>query len=137
MIDNNLLIEFVDKTLEKRELKRKERKIEQRLRELTEEIIEQFEEEEIIESIRVKGYNVRPQRQLWAGCIDGDFERACNALVQSGHGDYVNRRFDGRSVSALIREYDERGDIPDELKNNLSITEKYVLSLTKGPAKKG
>lgn len=130
-IDKILLAEFVELTLEKRAIARRERELNGLIRELQETILQQFEEEEIVESVRVKGYNIKPRRELWAGTIDGDYTRACNALIESGHGEYVNRRFDSRSVSALIREYDAEGEIPSELQDNLSISEVFKLSITK------
>lgn len=134
-IDKHAVAEFIELTLEKREMAREKTRIEKRLKELTEIIIDQFTDAETIESIRVKGYNVKPVRELWAGARDGDFAFSCNALVASGHAEYVNTRFDSRKVSALIREYDREGGIPDELQNGLSIVEKFKLSMTKGGKK--
>jgi hypothetical protein len=134
-IDKHLIAEFVELTLKKREMAREKTKMETRLKELTEIIVDQFVETETVESLRVMGYNVKPKRELWAGAKDGDFERSCNVLVDSGHGEYVNRRFDSRSVSALIREYDREGEIPEELQEGLEITEKWKLSMTKGGKK--
>ena len=134
-IDKHAVAEFVELTLKKREMAREVSTIEKRLKELTEIIIDQFTEAETIESIRVKGYNVKPKRELWAGAKDGDFALSCAALVASGHSEYVNERFDSRKVSALIREYDREGGIPEELQDGLSIVEKFKLSMTKGGEK--
>ena len=135
MLDKLLVAHFVELTLEKRALARKEKALNKEIADAQETILEQFEEDEIVESIRVSGYNVKPVRELWAAALEGDHERSCNALVSSGHSEYVNRRFDSRSVSALIREYEREGGIPDELTDNLSITEKFKLSITKGAIK--
>lgn len=134
-IDKHMVAEFVELTLQKRQMAREEKKINARIKELTEAIVEQFVDAETIESIRIKGYNVKPVRELWVGAKDGDFDLSCNALIESGHPEYVNRRFDSRSVSALIREYDREGGIPDELQAGLSIVEKFKLSMTKGGTK--
>jgi len=134
-IDKHLVLEFVELTLQKREMAREKGKIEKRLTELTEIIVDQFVEAETIESIRVKGYHVKPKRELWAGAKDGDFALSCEALIASGHSEFVDRRFDSRKVSALIREYDREGGIPEELQNGLSIVEKFKLSMTKGGKK--
>ena len=132
-IDKFLLSQFVDLTLEKRAVKKRERELNASLTSLQEEILQQFEEEEILESVRVKGYNIKPKRTLWAAPIGGDYERACKALEESGHGEYVNTRFDSRSVSALVREYDGQEEgIPGDLAENLKISEVFTLSVTKG-----
>lgn len=135
-IDKHKIAEFVEKTLERRKLSAEDKILRDRLKELTEIILQQFEDAEMVESIRVKGYNVKPARELWAAAKDGDFESACDGLIASGHSEYVGRRFDSRKVSALIREYDAEGEIPSDLEECLSITEKFKLSMTKGPAPK-
>lgn len=135
-IDKHMVAEFIELTLEKREYAHLTSQINKKLEVLTEAIVEQFVAAETIESIRVKGYNVKPKRELWAGAKDGNFGLSCDVLIASGHSEYVNRRFDVRKVSALIREYDREGGIPDELQDGLSITEKFKLSMTKGTTKK-
>jgi hypothetical protein len=133
-IDSDLLSEFVDITLEKRAIEKRKRELNQRQRELQESILQQFEENEQLDAVQIKGYKVSPRRELWASAIDGDFERACDALRDSGHPEYIQTRFDSRSVSALIREYDAEGEIPQELLDNLKISETFKLSVTKGAA---
>ena len=134
-IDKHLVLEFVELTLQKREMARDKSRIDKRITELTEIIIDQFVEAETIESIRVKGYHVKPKRELWAGAKDGNFALSCDALIASGHSEFVDTRFDSRKVSALIREYDREGGIPTELQEGLSIVEKFKLSMTKGGKK--
>ena len=135
-IDKHKIAEFIEKTLERRRIARDDKLLKDRLKELTEIILQQFEDAEMVESIRVKGYNVKPARELWAAAKDGDFEGSCDVLIASGHSEYVGRRFDSRRVSALVREYDAGDGIPEELQNGLSITEKFKLSMTKAPLPK-
>lgn len=135
-VNQNLVGEYIELMLERRRLAREDKKIKDKQKELQEQIITEFEEYEILDAVTVMGYNVKPVRELWAAAIDGDFERACEALVKTGHGEFVHKRFDGRKVSALIREYDADDAIPPELQDNLKISEVFKLSVTKASAKK-
>lgn len=85
-------------------------------------LIEQFADDGI-RHINLNGHTVYVQAQLWASPVDGDYERACDALEQSGLSEFVGRRFNSQTLSAWVREHvrDERGDYPEQIDEHLPI----------------
>lgn len=75
------------------------------------------------------------RRQLWTNARDGDYQSACDALVEAGLGDFVGPRFNTNTLSAWVREQGEAGESPEEiaarlpgnLAQALSITESFKL----------
>ena len=130
-----MMAEYVNLTLEKRKANREARLRDARLKELTEEMLQEFEDSGMVDGIIIHGYNLKPSSVLWASAKDGDYRISCQALIESGHGEYVEPRFDSRKVSKLIREYAAEGEIPEELENGLNIVEKFSISMTKARTK--
>ena len=82
-----------------------------------------------VTSVKAAGATVYLHRQLWANArqYDGgvrDYATACGALVECGHPEMVETKFNVMRVSSLVRELDEKDDIPIELYEALDITEK-------------
>jgi hypothetical protein len=77
---------------------------------------------------KVDGVTVYFDRKLWAGAADGDYDRACDALVAAGMSDYVQRRFNVNSMSAYVREMDKTEQpLPPEFAETITVVEKVKL----------
>ena len=85
-------------------------------------LIEQFADDGI-RNVNLNGHTVYVQAQLWASPVEGDYERACDALVEAGLAEFVGRRFNSNTLSAWVREHvrDERGDYPEQLDEHLPV----------------
>jgi len=137
-LDTEKMSEYVTLTLEKRLVAAETTKRNARLKELEQDMLDQFEEAELVDGIIISGYNLKPSSIIWASALEGNYDRSCQALEDSGHGEYVQARFDSKKVSKLIREYAESEEgIPEELEEGLNIVEKFSISMTKAKSPKG
>lgn len=98
-----------------------------------------------IQNVKVDGLTLYIHRQLWAKCAveDGEdsttaYDRACNALVEAGLPEFVQRRFNVQSLSALFRERAKQQDwetpedlLEDELRGVINVAEIYGLKSRK------
>lgn len=103
------------------------------------EILEMFTKAGMTE-IRLGGTLIYLKTQTWAGAMDledtfdekgnpvKDYARACTALRESGLGEFVKEGFNTMTVSAEIRRLLKTVDgVPDNLENNMKISDKYSV----------
>jgi len=129
------LTEWVELEKRRRELKEELAQIEERQKELEEPVMD-FMAQMGLERVRINGMTVYIRRELWAGAVDGDYEKACKALKEAGLGDYVQERFNTQSLSAYIREADKEeggweANVPPVLRDAIKVTEKFRLQARK------
>lgn len=119
-MNTDQLREYVALSARKAALKAELDDIQRQLSELEPQLIEAFADEGV-QNINVDGHTVYLSAQLWASPVDGDYERACDALIAAGLGEFVGRRFNTNTLSAWIREYvrDETGNYPDDIQTAL------------------
>ena len=88
------------------------------------EILEDFGDSGI-SNVNIDGYTVYLTAQLWASPQGGDYERACDALIEAGLGEFVGRRFNTQTVSSWVREHirGEDGDYPESPEDALAATQ--------------
>jgi hypothetical protein len=118
---------FVEVTNELRELDNRSKELRSEREGLEQELLSEFEELGS-SSIRLQGKTVYVHRQLWANARDGDYDRACAALIEAGLGEFVQERFNTQTVSAYVRELDQKGeDLPPELEETLTVAERFSV----------
>lgn len=74
------------------------------------------------------GVTVYLHRQLWANPTDGDYDRACQALIAAGLGELVQPRFNTNTLSAWCRERDRAGEeLPPSFRDAINVTERVSV----------
>lgn len=134
-----LLHEWADLETEKRQIKARLDAIEKRMGEIKDAALEPFVTGEL-QGFKTKGLTLFVRRQLWAGVIrlDGETtagpanERAAAALRAAGLGEFTGLKVEAQSLSAYVRELDERGEkLPPELEPYINVSTKIELSARK------
>lgn len=106
-------------------------KIKEQMKFLEEVILENFASEGI-QSCKVNGFTISPQPQIFAVIVEGDKERAYQALRDAGYGQYITESVNTRSLSALVSDLIKTdGKLPDEFIGAISTFEKTKLRKTK------
>ena len=101
--------------------------IKEKMSVLEEVILENFATEGV-ESFKMEGFNVSPQTLTFAVIVDGDKERAYQALKDTGYGSYVTETCNARSLSTLVSDLiKEDGKLPDEFNGAITTFEKIRL----------
>lgn len=133
-MDNALCERYTDLVRKKRQLDAEQKAVNADLRDLEEAVLAEFAADGNVDRITVNGMNLKPQRTLWASCNDGQYDAACDALAATGYGDYVQRRFNAQSLSALVREMERDGMSVEEIAAQwdglVNVTEKFTISAT-------
>ena len=82
-----------------------------------------------IDSQKIDGLTLYLRRELWAGREDGiDNETAITALERAGLTEYAGPRINTQSLSAYMRELDERGEaMPAELQGVIKLSEVWKI----------
>ena len=124
-MDSVKLKRFVELEKERREVETRLKSIKEEAKSLTEAILGDFEEAGMTKAT-IDGVTVYVQRTLWAKALEGDYERACEALRQAGLDVYVHERFNVNSLSAFVRERDKAGEpLPDAFKGAVDVEERF------------
>ena len=98
---------------------------------LEEAILENFATEGI-DSCRVNGFTISPKKNVFAVIVDGDKDRAAQALRDAGYGQYIVETINTRSLSSLVSDLiKEEGKLPDEFNGAITTFEKMRLRKTK------
>jgi hypothetical protein len=117
---------LVELQARKNELSGELRRVNDEMARVQEQVIDAFVEAGV-QSLKTKsGQTVFLHTQVWANAREGDYDRACDALVVAGYEDFVERRFNTNKVSALVRELrQERGEegVPLPVRDALQIRE--------------
>jgi hypothetical protein len=88
--------------------------------------------EEGVDSCRVNGFSISPKTNIFAVIVDGDKERAYEALRSAGYGQYVTQTVNSKSLSALVSDLiQSEGKLPDEFNGAITTFEKIRLSKKK------
>lgn len=149
---------FAELTVEKRELKARERAINDELADLEERLLDDYAElgtDSMRADVGEDRYTLYLSPDLWAGPIksgindrgepqatDDDWSAANDALRAAGLGDYLHERFNVQSFSSWLRGFrDEHGPnwrdvLPDELIEALNIDDRMRVRMVKGAKKK-
>ena len=109
------------------------------INQLQEEILATMSEEGL-SSMRVDieegRFTIFPRRELWAGAMDGDYERACHALKVAGLGDLVEEKFNTNRLSSVVREMDAAGvPMPESFAGAIKVSEVFKLSVRRANGK--
>jgi hypothetical protein len=92
-----------------------------------------------VKSVHLVGIGkVSTRRDLWAkvkregeDATDAEKRAAIEALEAAGLGDYVEPKYDSRTISRLFREWEKEGiDPPEELTGSWEAEPSYKLTLT-------
>lgn len=130
-INSQKLEQFIQLNEQKKQLEAELEKVKDTIAELQTILLDQFGDNGM-SKISLNGSTVFLKRQLWASAKDGDYKRACQALIDSGLDHLVNTRFDTNSLSSFVREQDELGiELPTLLKDTIKVTEKFSLQVRK------
>ena len=138
-MDTNKLRKFATLTAAKRAKTAEIDAIEKELSELQEEILTSMSSEGV-SSMRVDlpegRFTISPLRQLWAGAVEGDYERACQALKAAGLGDLVEEKFNTNRLSSVVREMDAAGvPLPESFAGAIKVSEVFRLSVRRANGK--
>ena len=93
---------FAELAESKRALETSLEKVKEELSQLETGLLQEFEEDGVpsVKLNRPDGtMTIYLHRQLWAGAIEGDYPRACRALVNAGLEELVQTRFNTNQVS--------------------------------------
>ena len=94
---------------------------------LEEVILENFATEGV-QSFKMDGFNVSPQTLIFAVIVDGDKERAYQALRETGYGSYITETCNIKSLSTLVKDLiEEDGKLPDQFQGAITTFEKIRL----------
>lgn len=129
-MDHELAREYAGLVRQKRALKTDLDAIGERIEEIEKMLLEQFGADGI-DKITIAGMNLSPRRELWAATIDGQYDDACDALISTGYGELVQRRFNAQSLSGVVRELDREGQpVPPEWDGLIRVSEVFKISAT-------
>ena len=77
-------------------------------------------------------FTIFPRHEIWATAIKGNEEKLYAGLKATGYADLVKESVNTMKLSSLVREINTAGgDIPDQWKDAVQVTEKYRLSVRK------
>ena len=121
-MNTDKLRKYVTLTAQKRELMAELDELRECMDVLEAELVEAFADEGI-QNVNLDGHTVYLQSQLWAGPVEGDYERACDALDACGLSEFVGRRFNSNTLSAWVREHvqTEGGNYPENIEEALPV----------------
>jgi hypothetical protein len=123
---------FTELETRRRQLQEELRAVDAESLELEAELLSEFERAGI-QNMKVNGVTVYLHRQVWANAREGDYDRACAALLDAGLPELVERRFNTNRLSAWVRERTREGEeIPDALKDGIEISERFSIRTRKG-----
>ncbi len=118
---------YVELEKERRDLEDRLKAVKAESEKLGASLLEQFAEAGI-QNARVNGLTVYVHRQLWASAVDGNYEAACQALRDSGYGEFIQTRFNINQVSAIARELDKGGQsYPPQWEGAIKVAEVFAL----------
>jgi hypothetical protein len=134
-MDTGLVRRFAELTARKRKLSSDLDEVKSDLDALQEQILDMMGANGVA-SLKVDTdegrFTVFPTRTLWAGALEGDYERACVALKMAGMGDLVEERFNTQRLSAVVREMETTGTpFPESFEGAIKITETFKLGVRK------
>ena len=134
-LDTALVRKYAELTAKKRQLKSQMDEVDSDLVALQETILDQMAQNGV-PSLKVDTdegrFTVFTRRELWAGALEGDYERACVALKMAGMGDLVEERFNTQRLSAVVREMDATGTpLPESFVGAIKVSEVFKLSVRK------
>lgn len=137
------LNEWLETGIKIRELDAELKAAKEKLQSLEPDVMADLEEEGI-DSVKVNGFTIYAQRNLWAGVADGvDRQVACDALKDAGLNDFVAENFNAQTLSSYFRELEKSAKaegriimdqsqlLPETLKGKIKLTEKFGLRFRK------
>lgn len=82
-----------------------------------------------VQNMSIDGTTVYLSRQLWARVQDGvDKQQVIDGLRETGLGHFVTESFNTLTLSSWVRDLErEDEELPDELKDLITTTEKFAL----------
>lgn len=130
-INTDVVARYVELTQRRKALEAEADDVKKQLIAIESELLDAFAETGV-SSIRAGGGTISLRRELWAGCKDGDYERACRALRAAGLDEFVQPRFNASQLSAYVRELDREGaPLPSSFAGAINVSEVFKLRVTK------
>ena len=124
-MNNDLMERYVTLSTERKRLEVLVDGVKRQLTAMEDAVLEGLVEAGLQSVKTTTGSTIYLHRQLWAGPVDGDYERACEALNVAGLGDLVQTRFNTSTLSAWCRERDKAGEpLPPSFDGAIHVAEK-------------
>jgi hypothetical protein len=112
----------------KRELEASLREVKNQMAAEQEPLLDELAESGLRSAKLEDGSTIYIHRSVFVGAKDTDYDRACDAFVNAGMGEFVQRRFNVNTVSAWYREATADGEsIPSALEDVLDVNERVSL----------
>jgi len=135
MIDNELLAEFIDLTIQQRESKERTKDLGARIADMENKLLDDFQDSGTQKISTTSGHTVYLRRQILPSVAAGQMPALCEAMVSLGHGSMVKESVHVGSLGAWVREFDEGDDglpqLPEEIRPLVNVYEKFGLRVTK------
>lgn len=130
-MNSERLTRFVSIDTEIKDLEARVKMLKTERASLNDAILDDFAESNV-ESVTIDGKTVFTHRQIWAKSLFSK-EAVASALRESGYGDLVTEGFNTNTLSAILREREERGDpvVPPELDGIIGFSEVYSVRARK------
>jgi hypothetical protein len=98
---------YAQLTTEKRDLKARLEEVEDELK-MLESTLLSYLGQEGYEMVRVAGFTFSPKRDPWVRPLEGiTRQRVCDALKESGLGEFVTENYSTRTLTKYVRELEE------------------------------
>lgn len=75
------------------------------------------------------GVTVHLRKEVWASAADGDQARLNAALRAIGQGDGIEERINTQKLSAMVREWQQTGGVPEAVAPALKVSTVYKLGI--------
>lgn len=85
-----------------------------------------------VEKFVYAGKTFYPSVKLWASLKAETKEQAVEWLKDSEFSDIVKEQVNSQSLSALVKELRDNGDLPEAFEQYLNMTDKITLNIRKG-----
>ena len=135
MIDDKLLSEFIDLTIQQRESKEHIKDLGTRIADLENKLLGDFQDSGMQKISTTSGHTVYLRRQILPSVAAGQMPALCDAMISLGHGAMVKESVHVGSLGSWVRELDEGDDgmpiLPEELRPMVNVYEKFGLRVTK------
>jgi hypothetical protein len=127
MLDTETIKEWIELDEQRKNLEGQIDEIKNRLSALEEIILENFASEGI-DAFKINGNTVSPQKYTFAVIVDGDKDRAYEALRKAGYGHYIQETCNSKSLSSLVSDLLKTdGQLPEVFDGAISSFDKIKL----------
>lgn len=117
---------YIDLTNLKKEIKKQLEDLQKQLNVLSVQLIEEFEQDSV-QSLNVSDHTVFLRRTLRASTYGKDIQKCIAFLDANGYNDIVKQAINANTLSAHVRELEDKGELDDAWKEAFKISEVYDL----------